>query len=253
MTERGKSLDRRAAMRRIGFLAMLPSLLSTGIANAQGNAMFHPPAGPMLFRRRLLRELPGGEAIIVTRIFEIRFHRLAGGYRVEGAQTRAEVSAPASLGALARLEEQRQETGLFPLHLDANGRIIAGPGGRAASDFATVVDEAFAWLARRPISRADRMQAQEFVIGLQTVASRITTAMPPDLFTGDASPVSRTQPLTMPDGNPGMVSVAYEASARPGGGLLASAERVVTTDAGGSTLRSVEQWTLEPLAQTASR
>jgi hypothetical protein len=253
MSGKGDHFDRRAVMARIGLLAVLPSLLSTAPAHAEGNPAFRPPTGPMLFTRRLLRELPGGAAIIVTRSFRIQFLPLADGYLVEGSQASAQVSAPATLAAFARLEEQRQETGMFPLRLDASGRIVAGPGEAGRTDFTAVVEETFSWLARQPLARAERMQAQEFVMGLNSVAARITTSMPLDLFTGSTSPVERTQRLTMPDGNPGRISVSYGANPQAGGGILVSAERIVTTDAGGSALRSIEHWTLEPLKTTASR
>lgn len=254
MSGNGEPLDRRAALARFGLFAMLPSLMAGGEALAQASpSAFIPPAGPALFTRRLVRELPGGAAITVTRLFKLRFLRNAAGYAVEGTQLSAQVSAPPILANLARVEEQRQETGLFPLQLDESGRIIAGPGGAAVGDFLNAVDEAFAWLARQPITRQDRAQAQEFVIGLQTIAARITTAMPVDLFTGQALPLDRSQPLTMPDGKPGMVKVAYSSSAPKGATVLSSAERIVTTDAGGAQLRSIEQWTLEPMPTTASR
>ena len=246
-------LNRRGALARIALLAMLPTLVSGHPAQARGEAAFRPPSGPMIFTRRLRRELGDGAAIEVTRTFEISFLPVPGGYRVEGAQTSAHVSAPPSLGAFARLEEQRQETGMFPLQLDSAGQIVGGPGGGAPADMSATVNEAFAWLGQHPLTASTRAAAQEFVIGLQTVASRITTAVPPDLFTGTAAPLQRTQDLTMPDGQTGKVSVSYNGTPTPGGGLLERAERIVTTDAGGSRLRSIEQWTLAPKPAVLSR
>ena len=245
-------LDRRRAMAGMGLLALLPSLVSSADARSPLAEGFRPPPGPMLFTRRLVRELPGGAAIVVTRTFRIQFLMGGGGYRVEGAQTSAHVSAPPSLGALAQMEEQRQETGLFPMQLDGNGRIVAGPGGTPA-DLTQAVDEAFAWIARHPMTRSGRGAAQEFVIGLQTVASSITTAVPTDLFTGNSNPMERTQDLTMPDGQPGRVSVSYAGTPCQGGGLLGRAQRIVTTEASGSSLRSIEEWTLEPAVELPHR
>ena len=252
MTRARREMGRRTVLARIGLIALLPSLASPAVAQAQGPAGFQAPAGPMLFTRRLMRELPDGAAIIVTRTFEIDFLPMAGGFRVEGRQVAAHVEAPPRLNGLARLEEQRQETGLFPMQLDGAGRIVAGPGGPPA-DLGHAVDEAFGWIARNPMRQADHAAAQEFVIGLQTVAARITTALPPDLFTGNPKPLERTQDLTMPDGLPGKISVSYTGTARSGGGLLARAQRIVTTEASGSVLRSVEEWTLQPAMRSPSR
>lgn len=246
------AFNSRHALAAISLLALLPSLAVPAEAGSTQAEGFRPPAGAMVFTRRLVRELPGGEAIIVTRTFEIRFFVGGGGYRVEGTQTSAHVSAPQSLSGLARLEEQRQETGLFPMVLDASGRIMAGPNGDTP-DLTQAVDEGFAYLARHPLTRPDQKAAQEFLIGLQTVAASITTAMPIDLFTGNPSPLERTQDLTMPDGKPGRVSVSYAGTARQGGGLLAHAQRVVTTQSSGSALRSIEEWTLEPAVELPHR
>ncbi len=163
------------------------------------------------------------------------------------------MSAPAKLAAFTRLEEQRQETSLFPMVLDPAGRIVSGPQGQAPADFAPVVDEAFAWLARNRLPATTQAAAREFTIGLATVAARISAMLPPDLFTGATTPVERAQDLTMPDGKPGRVTVSCAGRSIPAGGLLQYAERVVITDAGGSSRRSVEQWSLEPLPAVVPR
>lgn len=187
----------------------------------------------MIFTRRLRRELGDGAAIEVVRTFEIRFLPVPGGYRVEGAQTSAKVSAPAKLAAFVQLEEQRQETSTFPLLLDAAGRIVGAPPGGQPADMGQAVNETFAWVARNRLPVSTQAAAREFVIGLATVAARISSLLPQDLFTGPAAPIERVQELTMPDGRPGTISVSYAGRVGPTGGLFQHAERVVTTDAGG--------------------
>jgi hypothetical protein len=249
-----RRMQRRDALARLAAMAILPALVSASPLRAQpGSSGFSPPRGPMQFTRRLRRDLGDGAAIEVVRTFDIRFVAMAGGFRVEGSQTSARVSAPAKLAAFAHLEEQRQETSLFPMLLDGAGRIIAGPQGAVPADFGPVVDEAFAWLARNRVAAPTQAAAREFTIGLATVAARISSVLPPDLFTGATTPVERAQDLTMPDGKPGRVTVACVGQAIPAGGLLKFAERVVVTDAGGSSRRSVEQWSLEPLPAVVAR
>lgn len=223
-------------------------------APAQGLAAFRPPARPMIFTRRLRRELKDGAAIEVIRSFRVQF--LAdpgGGYRVEGEQTLASVSAPPTLAPLARLEEQRVETALFPLRLDARGRIVALPDGRQPADLGTAMAEAFAWAARQPLSADTRVAAQEFAIGLHTVGARMISILPPDIFTGSAAPLERRERLTMPDGGEGLVHVSFNAEGAGGQGLLTRASRIVVTEAAGSRRRSVEEWTLEALPETLPR
>ena len=226
-------------------LAMLPALASTHEVFAAGRTRFDPPVEPMVFTRRLVRELGGGAAIDVLRDFAVRFVPQSSGYRVEGEQTSAHVDAPASLAAFAEIEQRRQETGLFPLQLDRDGTIVAGPGGAAPADMSEAVDAAFAWIARHRLSAADKTAARDFVMGLQTIASGLTSALPPDLFTGAPIPLERAQELTLPDGSPGHVLVSYGGVPNPATGLLQRAQRIVVTEAAGTVSRTIEEWTLD--------
>lgn len=202
----------------------------------------------MDFTRRLRRELPGGAAIDVLRSFRIRFSRMTGGFRVDGEQLGAHVDAPTSLASLARLEQERVETGLFPMLLDASGIIVAGPSGRIPSDMSEAVTEALGMIAQSRLSSAGQASAREFVLGLQLVASHITSLVPPQLFIGLQQAYADTRDLPLPDGQRGSVSVQFTHSPDPISGLLDHAERVVITRVGGAERRTLEEWRMAPLA-----
>ena len=250
-----QSYGRREALGLAAMFAILPAALSASgsAALAQATPGFSPPSGPMRFTRRLRRELGDGAAIVVTRQFSLRFVAVPGGWRVDGEQISAMVDAPPVLGALARLEEQRSETTLFPLMLDSSGRILSGPPGYQPQDMVQAVDEAFAWLARNRLAGATQAAAREFTVGLATVGARLTSQIPPDLFTGSLVRLERSHDLTMPDGQPGKVSVSYGGAPQQRGGLLQRAECIVVTQAGGTVRRSLEEWVLEPMAAPTPR
>lgn len=244
------SAHRRMIMQAIARLALAPALISGRhaiAASAEPTRPFQPPGNqPMHFTRILRRELGDGAAIEVTRHFVLEFEPMHDGWRVEGRQTGVHVTAPAALAPLARLEEQRVETGLFPLTLNQQGHIVAGPAGYQPEDLSKAVDAAFAWLARQRADALTLAAAREFAIGLATVGAKLVSQIPPDLFIGATSGVKRSHDLTMPDGQTGRISVSYTGIAQQPGGLLQRAERIVTTQAGSSVRHSREIWMLKP-------
>ena len=84
---------------------------------------FAPPPGRMLLTRLLERDLGQGQTLSVARTYAIRFAAWGDGYRVEGIQQTVKVIAPPKLAALAALEQQRAEPGLFPIVLNPGGQI----------------------------------------------------------------------------------------------------------------------------------
>ena len=239
-------LDRRGALGLFAALASLP-VLATRLSAQEprlSQTRFQPPAGPMLFRRVLVRELPDGKAIEVSRSFRVRFLREGDGFRVEGTQVASQVSAPEQLQALARMEEERVESGLFPMLLDAHGIVIAGPQGSVPVDISGAVREALAQIADSGGSGLRQASGREFVLGLQFVATRITSLVPPNLFAGLEEIWFDEHELPLPDGGRGTVSVRFEDRVNPASGLLDRATREVVTRVGGSSRRSIEEWTL---------
>lgn len=109
--------DRRAALR----WAMAAALAPGGAAVIAGRKPFAPPAGLMIFKRRLERGLPDGNKLVVARSFAVNFARTTEGWTVSAEQVAVAVDAPARIAPLAALERQRIETGLFPLTLGRRG------------------------------------------------------------------------------------------------------------------------------------
>ena len=241
-------MDRRGAMARIAALALLPVLASGGPAQANISGSFSPPDEPMLFTRKLRRDLAPGAVIEVIRRFEIRFVRNEAGYRVEGRELGCDVAAPQSLAMLAQIERNRKEDGLFPMQLDSSGMIVTGPLGPAAPEsMSLAVDEALARIGRSHLPAGDRANAREFVLGLQMLGSGLTSRLPARLFTGFAETSQEQRDLPLPDGGFGQLRVTVSAVTGPRGNLFDHGEREVVTLVGESERRWVEQWTLTPL------
>lgn len=242
-------MDRRKAMARIAALALLPVLARGEPAEATISGPFSPPSEPMLFTRKLRRDLAPGAVIEVVRRFEIRFVRNEAGFRVEGRELGCDVSAPQSLAMLAQIEQRRKEDGLFPMQLDPGGMIVSGPLGPAAPEsVALAVDEALARIGRSHLPAGDRANAREFVLGIQMLGSGLTSRLPPRLFTGFGETSQEQRDLPLPDGGFGQLRVTVSAVPGPRGNLFDHGERVVVTQVGGSERRWVEQWTLTPLS-----
>lgn len=241
-------LSKRQMVQLLASLAILPILAGQCAAIAQPTSGFNPPDRPLLFTRRLTRELGAGAAIDVFRSFEIRFIRSAAGFRVEGREIGCDVSAPPALAALAEMERKRQENGLFPMQLDSRGLILKGPQGRGPSaPIGKAVNEALAQIAESHISSGDQANAREFVFGLQMLGARITGNMPRQLFVGMTLTQHEERELPMPDGNFGTLTVTMHATTSPDFGLIDRGERVVVTQFGESRRRWVEKWALAPL------
>src|SRR5690606_13311421 len=117
---------------------------------------FVPPAGPMLYSRRLERGLGDGAKIVVVRDFMIRFVPEGRGYRIEGNQVGVVVEAPESLARFAQLERERVEASLFPLLLDGSGRIIFQAAGPPTPQLDAALAEALSRLDRQRLDPAER-------------------------------------------------------------------------------------------------
>ena len=231
------------ALRLAGIAALLPFFATHRALLAQSLA----PFGPMRFTRRLRRDLPDGQAIDVVRSFHIRFTRTDAGFLVEGDQIGAQVDAPPALAPLARIEQDRIETTLFPMYLDASGLIVAGPTGQIPADMGEAFGEALGMIAQSGLSSRAQVSAREFVLGLQLVANRIASLAPPQLFTGLREAWTDERDLPLPDGQRGTVSVRFTHTAHPASGLLDHAERRVITRIGGAERHTLEEWSLSPM------
>ena len=127
-------VDRRMVIRAALAVTIAPVLATHGVSAQSLGGRITPPTGPMLYTRRLVRGLPGGAQISVSRDFRVQFTSMDPGYRIDGEQVSAQVQAPANLARFAELEEQRVERGIFPLFVDGGGYILGGEDAVASAE-----------------------------------------------------------------------------------------------------------------------
>jgi hypothetical protein len=237
--------DRRQVLRLAAAALLLPAMATMPL-RARAQQPFVPPARPMLYTRRLERELSGGARFAVSRSFAIEFHAHDNGYQVVGEQVDVAVDAPESLAPFAKLERERLERALFPLMLDRTGLIQDGVEPVAPPRLDRAVEEALKQIRAFPISESERADLVRFARAVHDSAATLLTELPRDLFApaGEATLATRTLPL--PGGEEGVVTVAYTAEVEPSTGLMRSATREVVTDISGNTRRTLESWTLVP-------
>ena len=232
-------------LRMMAGAAVLPLLATRAVAAsvpAGGAGMpIVPPTCDMTFRRTLQRGLPGGAAIVVTRDFSLRFSaHEAGGYLVQGRQVSARVDAPANLAVLARLEEQRIETGGFPLVLDAAGLIVAADAPAPNPAFAAALET----LRQRYGDRPDELAA--LLDAIRASGAQLISVHPADLFAPQRQEAEEHRTIPLPWGDSGEVHVRFTAQRSPDTGLMRTARREVTTSLLGEQEHSAEWWELFP-------
>jgi hypothetical protein len=223
-------------------LALLP-LAAARAAPVAAEGEFTAPTGPLVLTRTLRRQLPGGAEIVSTRSYEIRVVPEGEGYRVDGTLLNAEVSAPPALAALAELERQRPDSGLFPFRLDAAGMIAseAGPTNRTAG--AAAAAAAKAAVAGSALPEAERRQAQAMIDQLAARHGPSGARWPSDLFRPALGQRSTIDRFEFGEGQVGSVTTTVEAH-RDGAGN--SIERTVVTESGESKRVTHETYTVAP-------
>jgi len=237
------TLNRRTLLRGAAGVLALPIL--SGLSAAAQTPGFTLPEGPMLYTRRLEQTLVDGKKLIVTRRFAVRFERAGEGYRVTGEQVGVETEAPEKLATLMRIERERVETGIFPLLLDAGGRIVASEGIPSLAGLDEAVREARALIEQRPRPAEERAELLRFVEAVHASAGKLVTQLPADLFV--PTPHREIREVELPGGEKGQVTVIFTAETDPASGLMREATREVLTELGGQTRRAIESWRLDPL------
>ena len=198
---------RRQTLRFVAAAAVVPAL-DLGfprLTMAAEGGRFNPPTAPMLLSRQIVRELPDGAQIVVKRVWRVRFAPTATGFSVIGQQVSIDAKATPALEFLAQLEEQRQETNLFPLTLSAAGMI-------AANSNSAVIDLANVELVQRAITRAaERIESIElsadavgldhrFLSSLQGSGAEFASKVPRDLFHPRQSYWQNEREIDLPQG-----------------------------------------------------
>jgi hypothetical protein len=209
---------------------------------------FDPPATPMLYTRRLQRELRDGKLFVVTRSFAIRFERAEGGYLVTGEQVAVEVDAPPQLDRFVQLERQRVEQGLFPLHLSDTGYIVGLNEVQPAPQLDQAIAQVLATIGAAAKVPRDAEELARFARAIHENALLLLTTLPPDLFAPERAQHHESRTLNLPDGSEGVVTASYHMARAPETGLLTEAQREIVTEVGGHHKRTVESWTLRPLS-----
>lgn len=234
---------RRAFLRSALGMALLPVLVPRNARAAGGqianSGPIAPPMSDMIYRRTLQRQLPGGVMLATTRDFRVRFTSAdMGGYLVDGAQVSARVDAPANLATLARLEEQRVESGIFPLALDHQGLIVDGAEVPINHQLGMALEEV------RQRFAADGGEVRELLDALDASSARLTAYLPQDLFAPAEGAVEQRETITLPWGQTGEVRVRFAATRSPDTRLMRLATREVVTMLEGQQRRSAERWEL---------
>lgn len=233
-------IGRRRAVQLAAATAFLPLLLrNQAMAQATGSARgFSPPSTDMVFRRVMNRHMAGGALLRVTRDFNVRFRSTDTGYAVEGRQIAARVEAPAALHSFARLEEQRTETGVFPLMLDRSGQIVSGPAGEQDTRLEAAVAEALRLIGD------GAGEARQLIAALHEAGAGLVAQLPRDLFAPVASQREQRERVTLPWGEAGEVVMRFEAQVDETTGLMRLARRHIVTRLGTDERQSDEQWEL---------
>ena len=238
--------DRRRTLEVLIAAAVAP-IFATRLSLAQDIAggLIAPPAGTMQYTRTIARDLRDGQEIRCTRIFDVEFRRFDHGYMLHGAQRSARVEAPAPLAGLARLEEQRDESGLFPLALDALGRLLSHASDLQRMDeVSEALELAVAAIADQPSDRIDGQQRAILLGALHNASQGMTAHMPVDLFAPDTGQRHLTRAIPLPGGEEGVVETVFAGLRNLDTGLLDEATRTIVTRIGEDSRRTVETWAL---------
>ena len=224
-----------------GLLALGAGAGPAAAGPALKTAAFAPPSGrPLILARTVVRELPGGAAIVATRRYRISFRPVADGWAVDGALVSSVIDVPPALAAIAAIERARPDDGMFPILLDYSGRIVAEPtAGLGREVVAGAVGAASHVVGPAP---ATGFFAQ---IGAAAAAPEAgLTSWPEALFLPGGMSGTTEQAFALPDGSVGSVRVSLECAPAPGMATMGRAARTVVTLAAGARRVAREEWTL---------
>ena len=241
------SAEWRAAV-HAALLAGAMTLTPPASASPAETPVFAPPTeSSMLLSRRVVRELSGGATIVATRRYRVMFRRLADGWEIDGALIASEIDVPPALAALAAIERDRPDDGLFPMRLDRAGHIVASQAaprmGREAVASAVAA-------TRRQSGASSTAASPGFLDQVGAAAASPgggLTRWPEALFVPDGLHGTVEQSFELPDGSAGSVRVTLESDPAFGPSTTMSrASRKVVTEAAGTRRVAWEEWTLVP-------
>lgn len=231
----------------LGTAAMLPigGMATHAIASPISGTVFSAPDGSLVLTRELRRELSRGKQLVTRRNYRIAFIRHGDGWRVDGELIDCQVDAPPELDALAQIEKARPDVGLFPLYLDAAGKIVEQHGSRAdAASTAKAREVVSSTVAAIAMDPQDRAVASTMVQRIAAQSQASGGRWPEDLFRPTAGHRSEVRNMALPDGSEGKIIVTIDAAGRSDG-VLDHFERNVVTELGGTRRESMEVFRLE--------
>lgn len=239
----------RAAAFLLASAALLPVLGSqwayAALAQAP-HAQFSPPSVPMVLSRTVVRELSGGQQVVVQRRYRVQFLPDGDGFLLTGTPIDVSVEVPPILARLGDMERQRSELGPFPMLLDRHGLINSTDAGKGANMLARKdSQQAAQGVINAATMPASRKHEGEQLLGQLAIDPR-TSPWPADLFVASNGERRQHRTVALPDGSQGEIDVLLKVGQLLSCGLPASFERVITTQLAGTRRISREMWSLEP-------
>ena len=199
----------------------------------------------MVLSRTVIRELSGGEQILVKRRFRVQFLPDGEGFVLTGTPIDVSVEVPPILARLGDLERQRSELGPFPILLDGQGLIhlAIAPTDVGLLTRKVGQEAANAMIGAAPMPAMRKREGVQLVGQLATDPR--TSPWPADLFAAKNGERRLHRTVALSDGSQGEVDVLLKVAALLPCGIPASFERVITTQLAGTRRVSHELWTLE--------
>ncbi|MEP2735301.1 MAG: hypothetical protein ABJP34_03300 [Erythrobacter sp.] len=211
------------------------------------------PDEPMVLTRKLVRDLKDGEAITVTRQWTVNFQRKARSIEIAGRQISAQVKAPAKLRQLAKIEEERDASDLFPIILSKAGTIMMGGRKHDEAALAKAVHTAREMIESSHRSASDKAAAQQHLQQMQRASQPLLDTMPKDLFFPSEPPLHDVVAIDLPNGSVGEFELRYTAHTAQKAAWLDHAERQIITRTGQTERRSSELWSLRRMTGQSAK
>ncbi|MEQ1542065.1 MAG: hypothetical protein HOO94_00985 [Novosphingobium sp.] len=224
--------------------ALLPVAAASNLALAAptlADSRFSPPSSDLVLTRTLWRSLHDGQQIMIRRRYDVRFVADGAGYRLDGHLIDATVEAPAALAAFAALERNRVDVSLFPVRIDAQGRILIDGTPPPPGAHAAVESLARTALGDAPLAKPDEQAARQ-QLALITGRTGAIGSLPADLFRPQPGERLERRRIALPGGMEGEVEVATKVAASAPHSVPQTVERVITTTLEGTTRVSREVW-----------
>ena len=240
----------RASALLLAGAALLPALGAQWAIEAAAQSpqfRFSPPSSPMVLSRTIIRELSGGQQVLVKRRFRVQFVADGPGFVLTGVPIDVSVQVPPILARLGDMERQRSDLGPFPIKVDSQG-LIHPAATHTDTDVRARKDgqqAAQAMINAAAISASRKRDGEQFLS--QLAIDPRTSPWPTDLFVASNGERRQHRTVALPDGSQGEVDVLLKVAELLPCGMPASFERVITTQLAGTRRVSHEVWQLDHL------